>query len=88
MARYYKEMRKDEIKALCAQNEAIARAYGERNKTPYANKKIVEMYEMAHFSAPVEEVAITFISGYRYDRMIFETRKGEVKRHLLENVPL
>lgn len=88
MTRYYKEMRKDEIKALCAQNEAIARAYGEFKKTPYANKKIVEMYEMAHFSMPLEEVCITFINGYGYDRYTFQTKGGETKRYLSQNVPL
>ena len=51
-----------EIKRLCVANEVIDKAYKAFRKThPYA--KIVEMWEMAHFSSNIEEAYITYVVG-------------------------
>lgn len=60
-----KPLKKSEIKSLCAQNEAIARAYGEFMRSNHRFGIVLGIEEAAHFSLPLEEVSITFKSGWR-----------------------
>ena len=86
---YWKTMGREEISALCAQNEAIAKAWGElakRRDFPIIKNKVVEMYSNSHFIKNIDEVSVIFKAGHRLDKYLIEIADGEAKFTRYENV--
>ena len=86
---YWKTMGREEISALCAKNEAIAKAWGElakRRDFPIIKNKVVEMHSNAHFVKNVDEVSVIFKAGSRLNKYVIETREDGTKFTLYENV--
>lgn len=73
-------MNKSEIKELINSNEVIKLAY-ERFRKDYRYSEIVDMYSMAHFSLPIDEAYIHFVSGANLMRWGYtkDWRSGETK---------
>ena len=68
-----KPMRKDEIKALCAQNEAIGKAYAKFKEQYPGCHPILDMWAACHFVLPIDEVTIIYLTGWRENKVTIET---------------
>ena len=66
-------MRKDDIIALCGQNKAIGEAYKKFKKEYPGYHPILDMWSSCHFSLPIDEVWIVFLTGWRKTRIVIET---------------
>ena len=89
MKDYARPLRQDEIKALCAQNEAIRNCWEALRKQPQFNLvkyNVMEMFSLAHFALPIDEVEIIFKRGYRFHKYVVEINKGNTKITLYENI--
>ena len=74
-------MRKDEIKALCAQNEAIGNAFKKFREQYPGYHPILDMYAACHFVLPIDEVTIIYLTGWRENKVTIETdlKTGQTK---------